>query len=368
MKKKIIFLVQLPNPIHGVSLVNQSIQKSKEIKKMFNTHFIDISTTKKINKIDLFEFRKFFTSINIYYKFLKCLVTFKPDKIYISLSILGWGFIKDSILVIISKLFNCKIIFHLHRKGLGKFVNRTFFLKNYYKFIFKNADVIHLSKNLFKDIRKIKDPDTSSYVINNGIYDQNFKINKKNKIFTFIFISNLFKSKGIDILLNAILLLNKNNLSKKFQVKIIGNTTMNFTKNDLNNFLNLNKIYDNVQFLGAKYGIEKFIHISNSHIMIHPTKDDCFPLCLLEAMSFGLPIISSREGAIPEIVSNKYNGIIIKKLNPLTVANAMKFYLKDRKTLNLHSKNNKKDFKIKYTMNSFETVLINTLTKSLNSN
>ena len=102
--------------------------------------------------------------------------------------------------------------------------------------------------------------------------------------------------------------------------------------------------------------------------MIHPTKDDCFPLCLLEAMSFGLPIISSREGAIPEIVSNKYNGIIIKKLNPLTVANAMKFYLKDRKTLNLHSKNNKKDFKIKYTMNSFETALINTLTKSLNSN
>mgnify|MGYP006077745931 FL=1 len=368
MKKKIIFLVQLPNPVHGVSLINQSIQKSKEIKKMFNTHFIDISTAKKINKIDLFEFRKIFTSMSIYYKFLKSLIIFKPDKIYISLSILGWGFIKDSILVIISKLFNNKIIFHLHRKGLNKLINRSLFLKSYYKFIFKNADVIHLSKSLFQDIRKIKDTNTSSYVVNNGIDDQNFKKIKKNKIFTFIFISNLFRSKGIDILLNAILLLNKNNLSKKFQVKIIGNTTINFKKNDLNNFLNLNKTYDNVQFLGAKYGIEKFIHISNSHIMVHPTKDDCFPLCLLEAMSFGLPIISSREGAIPEIVSNKYNGIIIKKLNPLTVANAMKFYLKDRKTLNLHSKNNKKDFKIKYTMNSFQNTLINTLTKSLNSN
>ena len=368
MKKKILFLVQLPNPIHGVSLINQSIKKNKTIKKKFNTRFIDISTTKKIDKIDLFEFRKIFTSINIYYRFLKCLLIFKPDKIYISLTILGWGFIKDSILVIISKLFNCKIIFHLHRKGLSKYANRSFFLKNYYKFIFKNADVIHLSKSLFKDIRKIKDPNTSSYVVNNGIYDQNFRKLKKNKIFTFIFVSNLFKSKGIDMLLKAILLLNKNNMSKKFQVKIIGNTTINFTKKNLNNFLNLNKNHNNVQFLGAKYGKEKFIHISKSHIMIHPTKDDCFPLCLLEAMSFGLPIISSLEGAIPEIVKNKYNGIIIKKLNPLTIISAMKFYLKKKKTLNQHSKNNKKDFKIKYNMNSFQNTLINTLTNSLNSN
>ena len=110
---------------------------------------------------------------------LKNLILFKPDKIYISLSVLGWGFFKDSLLVIISKAFGFKLIFHIHRKGVNKLLNNNFLYKVYYKFIFKNSDLIHLSKNLLKDIQKIYDQNTSRYIINNGIY---FPINKsKNK-------------------------------------------------------------------------------------------------------------------------------------------------------------------------------------------
>ena len=58
MKKKILFLVQLPEPTHGSSLVNLSIKKSKEIKKNFKTSFIDISTTNVTNEINSFKFKK----------------------------------------------------------------------------------------------------------------------------------------------------------------------------------------------------------------------------------------------------------------------------------------------------------------------
>ena len=192
MKKKILFLIQLPGPIHGQSLINKSIKESKLINKKFKNQFINISTTRHISEIELFRFKKILTFIQIIFKLIKSLLIFKPDRIYISLSVLGFGFLKDSILVIISKLFCVKLIFHLHRKEVHSIVTKSIFYKIYYKFIFKNVELIHLSDILQKDIRTIKDLKTKSYVVNNGIKDNSIKNLKKDKIFTFIYISNFF--------------------------------------------------------------------------------------------------------------------------------------------------------------------------------
>lgn len=368
MKKKILFLIHLHGSIHGQSLINQSIVKSKKIKKTFITQFIDIATSSSIIDIESFRLIKIFKSINIFFRLLKSLIFFNPDKIYISISVLGWGFIKDSIFVIICKLLGFKLIFHIHRKGVNKVIIKSRIYKFYYKFIFKNVEVIHLSNILFNDIKLINDIRTQNYVVHNGIYNQSLKNLKKDKICTFIYVSNLFKFKGIDLLLKSILLLNKQKYSKKFKVKIIGDCTDDFKKKDLNNFLNKNKIFKNVCFLGAKYDRAKFSELSSSHVMVFPTKDDCFPLCILEAMSCGLPVISTHQGAIPEIIKNNHNGILIKKLKPSLIANAMKIFIKKHKILKRYSKNNIKDFNQKYTMSLFENNLINVLKKSLMNN
>jgi glycosyltransferase involved in cell wall biosynthesis len=98
--------------------------------------------------------------------------------------------------------------------------------------------------------------------------------------------------------------------------------------------------------------------------MVYPTKDDCFPLCVLEAMSCSLPIISTYQGAIPEMIKINYNGILVKKLNASLLANAMKIYIINSQILKKHSRNSQKYFKQKYTINSFEKNLTNVLKKS----
>tara|TARA_B110001454_G_C12718450_1_gene433613 strand:+ start:688 stop:1794 length:1107 start_codon:yes stop_codon:yes gene_type:complete len=368
MKKKILFLIHLHGSIHGQSLVNQSIVKSKKIKKNFATQFVDIATSSSINDIESFRFIKIFKSINIFFRLFKSLIFFKPDKVYISISVLGWGFIKDSILVIICKLLGFKLIFHIHRKGVNKIVIKSFIYKFYYKFIFKNVEVIHLSKNLFYDLKKIIDPDSKNFIVNNGTKKQSLKNFKKDKIFNFIFIANLFKLKGIYILLKAILLLNKKKIYKKFKINIIGSLTRDFKQKDLNNFLYQNRKFNNVNFIGPKYSKKKFEYLSRSHAMVYPTKDDCFPLCILEAMSCGLPVISTYQGAISEMIKINYNGILIKSVKAPLLANAMKIYIENSQILKVHSKNSQKYFNQKYTINSFEKNLINVLYKTLMSN
>lgn len=38
--------------------------------------------------------------------------------------------------------------------------------------------------------------------------------------------------------------------------------------------------------------------------------NECFPLVILEAMEYKLPVISTNEGGIPDIVKDGENGLI----------------------------------------------------------
>lgn len=40
---------------------------------------------------------------------------------------------------------------------------------------------------------------------------------------------------------------------------------------------------------------------------------ECFPLVLLEAMSFGMPIIATEEGGIKTIIEDGETGILFQK-------------------------------------------------------
>jgi glycosyltransferase involved in cell wall biosynthesis len=57
----------------------------------------------------------------------------------------------------------------------------------------------------------------------------------------------------------------------------------------------------------------KFTHLfSQARAVVHPTRSDILPLLLVEAGYFGVPVISTRRFAIPELVEDGVNGILIE--------------------------------------------------------
>lgn len=88
-------------------------------------------------------------------------------------------------------------------------------------------------------------------------------------------------------------------------------------------------ILDVCRYLGRKYGDEKNAIFANADIFIHPTTEDCFPLVLLEAMSYGLSIVTTNEGGIPDIVNDGINGLICERQNPESLANSIAMLLLD---------------------------------------
>lgn len=118
-----------------------------------------------------------------------------------------------------------------------------------------------------------------------------------------------------------------------------------------------------VNYLGPKYGDEKNFFFSNADIFVFPTYyfNECFPLVLLEAMQYKLPIITSCEGGIPDIVTNGENGFVCKREDAAGTATAIETLLGNKEKCAQMGENGYKIFKERFTLNIFNENITNAL-------
>ena len=136
-------------------------------------------------------------------------------------------------------------------------------------------------------------------------------------------------------------------------------------KNKFINFININNLNHRVKYLGIKIGNDKNKIYNNSNIFVFPTyyERECFPLSILEAMSYGLPNISTNEGAISEIINDGVNGFIVNKRDVQQLVDRILLLYNNRETLNNYGDAAFKKFKENYTLEIFESNFGNILNK-----
>lgn len=66
--------------------------------------------------------------------------------------------------------------------------------------------------------------------------------------------------------------------------------------------------YENVYFLGLKSNIADYLMCADTFCLT--SFKEGLPLVVLEAMSFGLPIISTPVGGVPDVIEDKINGML----------------------------------------------------------
>ncbi len=94
-------------------------------------------------------------------------------------------------------------------------------------------------------------------------------------------------------------------------------------------FVRQHGLESQVIWRGALYGDDKWLAFGRADLFVHPTLNDYFPLVLLEAMQFGLPIVSTRVGAISEIVTHGTHGLIVEPDDAQALAGAIESLLRD---------------------------------------
>ena len=351
IKKKILFFIKIPPPITGATLMNERIYKSSFINEKYNINTIKVSYAKNIKdlgKVNFYKLKIFFKNIFV---LLYNLVFFKPNLIYFQISTTGLSFYRDSIYVLIMKLFRIKIIFHLRSKGVKR-NTKSFLIRKYYKIIFKNVYSICLSDIMIKDIDHICN--IKSFVVHNGYPEIDFNFSKNiNKNQKILFLSNLLIEKGIIDYLDALKILKKYN--NKFSGLIVGQES-DLDKNELINEINKRNLSDEVKYLGPLYGKDKYKVLMESDIFIFPTfyKVETFGGVVIEAMQSKLPVICTDISSLPLIIDNNKTGFIVNINSPNQIAEKILLLLENEKLKNTMGINGYKKYLKFYTFKEYE--------------
>jgi glycosyltransferase involved in cell wall biosynthesis len=92
-------------------------------------------------------------------------------------------------------------------------------------------------------------------------------------------------------------------------------------------------VEDRIRWAGFRTDVDALL--AGCDLFVHPSLDDAFPTVLLEAMAAGLPIVASRVGGIPEIVTPGVTGELVPPGDPKALASAIDAVLGNEDTMRL---------------------------------
>ena len=125
-----------------------------------------------------------------------------------------------------------------------------------------------------------------------------------------LFIAGLRKSKGVlDVIETALKIKQK---ESNFIIDIAGSWQEPETEKLFQHELSKHNLEDHIMLHGRVAGDDKWKLYSSADIFFFPSyyESENFPLVLIEAMAFGLPIVSTKWRGIPEMVENDHSGIL----------------------------------------------------------
>jgi glycosyltransferase involved in cell wall biosynthesis len=113
---------------------------------------------------------------------------------------------------------------------------------------------------------------------------------------------------------------------------------------------------------GLKANSPELLHLYQAaDVFAFPTRGDCLPLAVMEAMAAGLPVITTNVGALAEAVIDGETGIVVKSEDSAAMAAAMERLASDRPLLSLMSKNGRERAQEKFNASTNYGRLVDTL-------
>ncbi|WP_017651402.1 glycosyltransferase [Fortiea contorta] len=144
----------------------------------------------------------------------------------------------------------------------------------------------------------------------------------------FIFVGQVIHRKGIQLLLEACLLLQAQNY-RDYTLLIVGDGPQ---RDELQVLTNQSGLQNCVQWLGwMEYGVLS-AYFQMADVFVFPTLEDTWGMVVLEAMAFSKPILCSKWAGASEMVVEGENGYIFDPHNPENLAKLMKNFI-DNPTL-----------------------------------
>ena len=194
--------------------------------------------------------------------------------------------------------------------------------------IFQNSDDLELFRK-----KKLISKKQKAYIVDgSGINLQNYpyRINQNNsERKVFVLVARLIKEKGVELFLEAAKVL-KNEFPKA-EFHLIGEPEPSASPIKAEQLKNLHN-HNIIVYHGFQKNISQ--HLAASDVFVLPTYyREGIPRSILEALSIGMPIITTNTPGCRETVDNEQNGLLIAPQNLDALISAIRYFLENPETI-----------------------------------
>lgn len=319
MKKKICMIVQDPAVRGGIAAVVNGYRNSP-LEEDFELLYIQ-------SYRDGVKFAKFFKALGGYGRFLKVLLTEKPELVHIHSSF-GPSFYRKIPFVYMASLFRKPIINHIHGSDYDTFFNKASSVKKkLVKKIYARCTVlIALSDAGKKELSKIVPTEKIIVIENYSILHQDAYWHRLRRPsnHTVLYLGEIGRRKGCYDIPAIVDYVAKSVPEVRF---VIGGTG---EIHQIQQLLKRRNLESRVEFPGWVRDKEKDRLLREADVFLLPSYHEGMPMSILDAMGYGLPVVSTAVGGIPKIVRSGENGLLCEAGEVLGLSQAIIRLLQDQ--------------------------------------
>ncbi len=349
-RKRILILAQTPPPFHGQAVMQSHLVAAQWNwceKKHIRLNFSD--AIEEVGKPAVF---KLWRLLIVLSRLLAERFRGRIDVVFYPPS----GphrvpFLRDVVILLFTRLLAHKLILQFHAGGFDRlqWILSGFERRLAHK-AYASADAaLVLLPTLSTEVQWIQPK--RIIVVPNGIEDNNtvVRIPDKHTVTTILYVGSLSRKKGILDALDACAILRGNGLA--FHFRVVGEFVSPEMRDlALNRVSNLGLV-DTVVFTGPKNGDEKWSEYRSADLFCFPSYEmENFPVVLLEAMQFGLPIVATRWRSIPDLVAEGENGLLFEPQKPDDLASKLQTLLVNQDLRTALGKRGREKYLSSYTL------------------
>jgi glycosyltransferase involved in cell wall biosynthesis len=304
-RPRVLMLGPLPPPTGGMAIVVNNLQRSALAKLCKLTVMNTGKTTADNRRI----VEGILAQLRLMIKLMSSIRRENLKFVHIH-TCSGFTFWRDCIHMFIGRLLGCQIVWHIHGAYFDRFVGSLNPVREtILRICFENAaSVIVLSEEWKRKLQSVA-PKARWCIVPNGV-DIPQHVNKAKSDRThFLFLGDLSKRKGIYDLIEAIVKAQSRGF--KGVIYVAGGETMPGERYEVEQVIQKFGCQDRILLLGRISGEEKNRALKEADCLLLPSHAEGLPVAILEGMAYALPIIATKVGAIPEVITDGKEGFLI---------------------------------------------------------
>lgn len=286
--------------IGGMLTVVENYWNSEFFCKKTNLRYIP----SVINKSPLIKILYFFIA---FLRIFACILLHQIDIVHIHMAE-RTSVYREGLVAKLSKMLRCKVIIHMHGADIETWYNSLDAKrKSITRFFIGCADkVIVLGENWRCFMEKIVPEKSQIEVVYNAVPtpSRNMYNSRTRNI---IFLGMIIPRKGIIDLLEAVKMIEKK-LPQDVRILLYGDDK----NKNINTLISERNLQNRVSFCGWLERKDKSSCFESAMINILPSYHEGLPMSILETMAYGIPNISTTIAAIPEVITDGKNGLLVK--------------------------------------------------------